>query len=193
MSYNKLYSVLELSRNIIECYIKEGMIVVDCTMGNGNDTLLLSKKVGDRGSVTSFDIQKLALDNTLLKLQQKQLSNRVNLILDGHENIDKYIDGKVDFIIYNLGYLPKGDKSITTNFKTTIKSVEKSLNIINENGIILLIVYPGHENGLLEKEKLDEYFNTIDQKKYNILKSEFINQVNNPPILYSIEKSNNNN
>lgn len=189
MTYKELFSVLKISNDIIKTYVDEGMLVLDCTMGNGNDTLLLAERVGASGKVIAFDIQELALENTLNKLQANDLASRVSLVLDGHENIDKYVEKGVDFIIYNLGYLPKGDKSITTEINTTIQSLEKSLNLLKANGILLLVAYPGHKTGLEEKEVLEEYFRNIDQKKFNVLKNEFINQANNPPVLYCLEKS----
>ncbi len=192
MAYDKIYSVLKLSRKLIKEYVKKGMTVVDCTMGNGNDTLLLAKEVGEKGKVIAFDIQQTAIDNTYSKLNKKGLINRVELILDGHENIDRYINKNIDLAIYNLGYLPKGDKSITTSINTTLESIEKTLKILKNNGLLLIVAYPGHKTGMDEKELLEEYLRKINQKDYNVLKNEFINQINNPPILYCLEKSNNN-
>lgn len=190
MAYKKIFSVLKITNNLIEEYVDEGMSVVDCTMGNGNDTVLLAEKVGTSGSVVAFDIQQIALDNTYLKLKEKDLLSRVELILDGHENIDMYITEEVDLAIYNLGYLPRGDKKITTNFKTTIESIGKNLKLLKKNGLLLIVAYPGHETGLREKNLLERYLSDLDQRRYNVLKNEFINQINNPPILYCIEKSN---
>ena len=59
---------------------------IDFTMGNGNDTLTLSKVAK---KVYSFDIQELALKNT--KELIKDINN-VELILDSHENFDKYVN-----------------------------------------------------------------------------------------------------
>ena len=50
------------------------------------------------------------------------------------------------------------------------------------------VVYPGHREGLIEREKLLEFLSTISQGRVNVLKMEFINQVNNPPLVIAIEK-----
>lgn len=188
MSFKYFINQIEIAKRIMSYYVSEGDTVVDCTVGQGNDTLFLAKLVGTAGKVYGFDIQSIAIDWTKNKLIEENLTENIILINDGHENIDKYIDEKIDFIIYNLGYLPRGNKEIKTNAVTTLKSVEKSLNLLNNNGLLLITCYTGHEGGLLEKETVEIFFKNLNQKKYNVLEFNFINQKNNPPILYGIEK-----
>lgn len=190
MRFNKIVNTLQIVKDMINKHVKEGDIVLDCTVGNGNDTISLAKLVGQTGKVYGFDIQKKAIDITLEQLTCENINNRVILIEDGHENIDLYIQDKLDFIIYNLGYLPKGDKTIKTNKETTLISLKKSLNLLNNNGIILISCYTGHDGGLDEKNLVEQLLSNLDQKIYNVIKYEFINQKNFPPILYGVEKSN---
>ena len=190
MRFNKVVNTLQIAKDMINEHVKEGDIVLDCTVGNGNDTISLAKLVGQTGKVYGFDIQKKAIDITLKQLTCENINNRVILIEDGHENIDLYIQEKLDFIIYNLGYLPKGDKRIKTNKDTTLISLKKSLNLLNNNGIILITCYIGHDGGLDEKKLVEQLLSNLDQKIYNVIKYEFINQKNFPPILYGVEKSN---
>lgn len=190
MRFKEIINTLDIAKDIISKHVKEGNIVLDCTVGNGNDTILLAKQVGDTGIVYGFDIQKKALDITFESLTCENINNRVILIEDGHENIDLYIKEKLDFVIYNLGYLPKGDKSIRTKKDTTLISLEKSLNLLNNNAVILITCYVGHEGGLEEKNVVEEFLSHLDQKIYNVIKYDFINQRNYPPILYGVEKSN---
>lgn len=186
--YKYFFNSVNIARNIMSNYIKDGDIALDCTVGNGNDTLYLAKLVGENGKVYGFDIQSIALKITREKLEKENLINRVLLIEDSHENIDKYVSEKPNFIIYNLGYLPGGDKSIKTNSITTINSLEKALKLLKNNGLLLITSYTGHSGGKEEKEKVETYLKTLDQKYANILKFNFINQKNNPPILYGVEK-----
>lgn len=190
MRFNNIVNTLQISRDIINKHVKEGNIVLDCTVGNGNDTILLARLVGETGKVYGFDIQNKAIEITLKQLACESINNRVMLIEDGHENIDFYIQDKLDFVIYNLGYLPKGDKTIKTNKDTTLISLKKSLDLLSDNGIILITCYIGHDGGLEEKNVVETFLSNLDQKSYNVIKYEFINQRNFPPILYGIEKSN---
>lgn len=191
MRYKEIVNTLKLSKDIINKRVKKGNYVLDCTVGNGNDTLELAKLVGDEGKVYGFDIQKQALKKTLELLESENVVNRVRLIEDSHENIDLYIKDKLDFIIYNLGYLPKGDKTIRTKSKSSIVSLEKSLELLKKNGIILITSYVGHEGGMDEKDAIEKLLGQLDQKKYNVIKYDFLNQKNYPPILYGVERSNN--
>ena len=190
MRFKEIVNTLKISNDIIDKHVKAGDIVLDCTVGNGNDTLRLARLVGDKGKVYGFDIQKIALDITLELLTCEKLNNRVDLIRDSHENIDLYINNKLDFVIYNLGYLPKGDKSIKTKSSSTLTSLQKSLELLNNNGMILITSYIGHEGGLDEKEAIENALSELDQNNFNVIKYNFINQKNYPPILYGVEKSN---
>lgn len=191
MAYKEIINTTKITRDIIYKYVKEGSKVLDCTIGNGNDTLLLANLVGNKGKVYGFDIQSQALTITLSKLVKENLEYRVELIKDSHENIDLYIDEKLDLIIYNLGYLPRGNKNIKTNKTSTLISVKKSLDLLKSNGIILITCYTGHVGGLEEKNGIENFLGKLDQKKYNVIKYDFINQINSPPILYGVEKNNN--
>ena len=190
MGFRTFVNAVEIAKKIMKFNVVEGNKVLDCTVGNGNDTLFLAKLVGDSGKVYGFDIQPSAIDITKNKLKKNDLVDRVVLINDGHEKIDQYITEELNFIIYNLGYMPGGNKEIKTAADTTIKSVIKSLSLLKKNGLILITCYTGHEGGEEENYVLKNYIKTLDQKKYSVLEFNFINQINNPPILYGIEKNN---
>lgn len=188
MGYKTFDSAVAIARRIMAMSVKEGDVVLDCTVGNGNDTLHLAKLVGDKGKVYGFDIQPVAIEITRKKLIENGLINRVILINDGHEKVDHYIKEELDFVIYNLGYLPKGDKSIITKASTTLESIKKALSLLKGNGLLLVTSYTGHEGGKEEYDALLSFFKSLDQKKYNVLQFKFINQKNNPPILFGVEK-----
>lgn len=190
MRYKNFINTNMIVKNIIESFIKDGYKALDCTVGNGNDTINLARLVGYKGKVYGFDIQEIALEYTSVRLKELDLLDRVTLINDSHENISKFISEGLDFIIYNLGYLPKGDKSIKTIAKSTVESLKQALKLINPNGLILITVYTGHEGGMEEKEAIESLLRSLDQKEFNVLKYDFINQINYPPILYAVEKSN---
>ncbi|WP_461207090.1 tRNA 5-(aminomethyl)-2-thiouridylate-methyltransferase MnmM [Clostridium sp. DL1XJH146] len=181
-------NAMNIARDYCHRFINEGDIVVDATVGNGNDTALLCKLVGSSGKVYGFDVQEEALRNAEAYLKELNLDNRVRLILDGHENIKEYICEKVDVVIFNLGYLPKGNHEITTKWETTIKAISGSMDLIKKEGKIFIVVYPGHSEGEKEKKEIEEFVKTISQKEYNVAKISFMNQINNPPFLIAIEK-----
>lgn len=169
--------------------IPPGSQAIDATAGNGNDTLKLCRAVGTDGFVFAFDIQKTAISNTEKKLEENGCSN-AKLILDSHENMDNYVTDKVFAVIFNLGYLPGGDHSLCTRYETSIKAIEKSLELISDNGFVSITVYYGKNSGTEEKEQVFKYLKTIDHKKYTVTVHDFYNRPNNPPITVIITKNN---
>lgn len=169
-------------------YIEKGYTCLDATVGNGNDIYAIAKLVGENGKVYGFDIQEVAINNTKKMLEADGLLNRAILIEDSHENIDIHIKQKLNFIIYNLGYLPKGDKSIKTNKDSSIISIKKALNLMEKNSIMLITAYIGHPGGSEENIAINKLLSKLEQREFNVIKYEFINQKNNPPLLYAVER-----
>ncbi|UDI77988.1 class I SAM-dependent methyltransferase [Staphylococcus taiwanensis] len=184
----KLERILPFSKTLITSHINSESNVIDATCGNGNDTLFLAQNVPN-GHVYGFDIQKTAIENTTQKVKDYQ---NVTLIHDGHETIANHLKllgvKNVDAAIFNLGYLPKGDKSIVTKPKTTIKAIENIFDYLNVEGIIVLVIYHGHTAGQIERDVILDYLEQFDQSKAHILKYEFINQINHAPFICAIEK-----
>lgn len=189
VKYEKIINAMSISKNLVKNYVNEGDIVLDATVGNGYDTLDLARLVGCSGKVYGFDIQNIAIQNTKSLLKQNNLLDRVILINANHEDVDKYIFESLSLAIYNLGYLPAGDKEIKTRPLTTVASVMKTLKLLKNNGILIIVSYIGHPGGLEEMKVLEEELKKLNQKQFSVLKNEFINQINSPPLLYVIEKA----
>ena len=183
-----LTKVTDINKLFIEQVINEGDTVVDATMGNGYDTKYLAEKVGKDGVVYAFDVQEEAVKSTKKRLEKENLLDRVNLILDGHENMDIYVNEKVSCVLFNLGYLPRAKHQVITKPDTTIQAIERSLKLLKPHGVISIAIYTGHEGGMDEKNSVYEFVKNLDQSKFNVLECGFINQVNNPPQLVLIEK-----
>ncbi len=152
-------SILNKVKQLIDLRIKDNDFVIDATIGNGYDTLYLSNIVTN-GHVFGFDIQKHAICNT----KEKLINNNYTLYQSSHENmvdiLNNYV-GKISLILFNLGYLPGGNKKITTKSNSTIKAINSSLKLLNNKGFILVVVYPGHPEGLIESNKLLNYIKNI--------------------------------
>ena len=172
-------------------HLKPGMIVVDATIGNGKDTLILAKAVleNDKGEIYGFDIQKQALVETNLYLEKhlgKKLLKKICLFNQSHENFDD-IKKPLDLVVYNLGYLPKGNKSITTMVRSTITSIQSACNLLNSQGLISITCYPGHEEGQKELLAIQEYLKTLSSQEYLICSHKWINRPL-APVLIILEK-----
>lgn len=172
----------------IDISVKEGFVAVDATCGNGNDTLRLLNRVRRKGKVYAFDIQKIAIENTIEKARESEFFSSLEIISDTHAHLDLYVKENIDFAVFNLGYLPKGDHSIITESKSTIEALEKIIKRLNQDGKVVLAIYTGHDGGKEEYDELYSYFKSIDQSDFNVIMTEFVNGKNNPPKLAVIEK-----
>ncbi|MFS0961510.1 class I SAM-dependent methyltransferase [Enterococcus durans] len=185
-----LQTALHFSHSLLEEILQPGDHVIDATMGNGYDTVFMAEKIGKTGHVYSFDIQKEALLSTKSKLTEQDLLDRTSLFLQGHETLGTVVDEAqpIKAGIFNLGYLPKSDKSVITLPETTRTAMKEILKRLVPRGRMILVVYYGHEGGEKELDMVQDYCQSLPQEKYNVLKYQFINQKNNPPILYCVEK-----
>ncbi|MCD4839529.1 16S rRNA (cytosine(1402)-N(4))-methyltransferase [Neobacillus sedimentimangrovi] len=188
----KMDRILPFARILLEKAVSPGDIAVDATLGNGHDTVFLAELVGDTGKVYGFDVQEQAVLATKQRLNDHNLMDRAILFHNGHEKVRELIPadqhGKVTGAIFNLGYLPGSDKTIVTQPETTISAIKQLLEIMAPEGIIVLVIYHGHEGGAIERDALLKYCQQLDQKKAHVLQYQFINQQNNPPFIVAIEK-----
>ncbi|WP_297281890.1 class I SAM-dependent methyltransferase [uncultured Anaerococcus sp.] len=159
-------------------------IAVDMTAGNGFDSKFILDEINPE-KLYAFDIQEEARDANLSLIGDRE---NFKFILDSHAKIDKYIKDKLDLVVYNLGYLPKGDKKITTRADSTLESLEKTLKLLNKDGKVIMTIYPGHEEGLRESKRLETFLESLSYKEYTVLRMDYINKVNNPPYCVIIGK-----
>jgi hypothetical protein len=180
--------LLTLQKSFILAHLKAGDTCADFTMGNGHDTSFLSKTVGQDGKVFAFDIQEGALKSAKETLIKDSCPENYTLIHDSHHNAKNYIDGKIKAGMFNLGYLPgSGNKALTTKRETTLPAVKGAIEMLDSDGILLIAVYPGHEEGYLEGLMLEEYFRTIDRREMSISRFQIINSPTSP-YFFIIEK-----
>ncbi|WP_227396565.1 tRNA (mnm(5)s(2)U34)-methyltransferase [Jeotgalibacillus aurantiacus] len=188
----KLDRILPYTRQLLERAVSPGEVVIDATVGNGNDTLFLARLVGEHGRVYGFDIQKEAIDETMTKLEEHELKNRVLLFNQGHETIEDTLPpvhhGKVAGVVFNLGYLPGGDETIVTRPRTTISAVEQCLRVMKPGGMMVLVVYHGHPEGAVERDYLLRFAEQIDGMEAHVLRYQFINNQTPSPFIIAIEK-----
>ena len=178
-----------LHKHFILEHLKEGEVAVDFTMGNGNDTLFLSKAVGKTGKVYAFDIQEDALVSTRAHLEEQGAFENYTLICASHHRVKEFVKEPIKAGMFNLGYLPRsGRKAVTTMRETTLPAVEAAIELLLPDGVLIVAIYPGHEEGALEGDALREYFKSLS--RFRICASEF-RILNSPlsPYFFLIEKS----
>ena len=92
-----------LHKHFILEHLGEGDVAVDFTMGNGNDTLFLSKTVGEKGRVYAFDIQESALESTEAFLKSEGAPENYTLICASHHRVREFVKEPIKAGMFNLG------------------------------------------------------------------------------------------
>ncbi|MCI8666987.1 MAG: 16S rRNA (cytosine(1402)-N(4))-methyltransferase [Dorea sp.] len=168
---------------IISCQAMEGGFYIDATMGNGNDTLFLCRLAGASGRVLAFDVQEEALERTKGLLEEARVSERAELVLDGHEHMDRYVQREtVDVICFNFGYLPGGCHEVATAADTSVEAIGKGLGLLKHGGMMSLCIYSGGDTGFEEKEEILGYIRKLPAREYTVIVNEYYNRGNNPPM-----------
>ena len=168
--------------------LRPGDWAVDATMGNGHDTERLAALVGSEGRVVAFDIQEQAIESTRLRLAAAGFSDRVTLVRDSHANMAAYVLRPPRLIVFNLGFLPGGDKRITTLPDSTLAAVRAAMDLLQPGGMLLVCCYPGHEEGSRELEALRGLFSKVPPQAFNILEHCFVNAGPGAPVCFAAEK-----
>ena len=174
-------NTLPFVHHILSQHLHLGDCAIDATAGNGNDTLHLAQCVGTSGRVWAFDIQALAIERTRQLLEKQQQLSQVELILDGHQHIDRYIQQPIDAAVMNLGYLPQGDKNCTTQHDSTLTAINHILNLLKKNGILAMTLYGGHTAGKIECIAIEQFSGSLKQQDFDILRYQFANRPQTAP------------
>ncbi|HSX14160.1 MAG TPA: class I SAM-dependent methyltransferase [Chlamydiales bacterium] len=167
---------LKLAKKYWAEHLSPGDVVIDATCGNGHDTLFLCTL---SCQVYSLDIQKQALE------MAKLLGSSATFFHISHVLIHEIpVPNPPRLIVYNLGYLPGGDKSITTKSETTLQSIQESLKILAPRGALSITCYPGHEEGYREEQKVIEFLCSLSPRQWKICQHKYINKPKSPIFIW---------
>ena len=179
---------LEFSREQVARVLRQGDRALDATCGNGKDTLFLAGCVGPQGKVYAFDIQEQALAKTRELLVSRGMEGRVALFCGNHAELLDLVQEPLRAAMFNLGYLPGGDHGIITRPGTTIPALEGALSLLVPGGLASVVAYRGHPGGQEEANRVQAYLENLSQQEFSILHYRYINQANDPPELFLVEK-----
>ncbi|XP_034678047.1 putative rRNA methylase YtqB [Vitis riparia] len=176
--------------------VQKGDTVVDATCGNGYDTLAMLKMVADgsgRGCVYGMDIQKDALENTSSLLNEsvnpieKEL---VKLFTICHSRMEEVVPKSTTLrlVAFNLGYLPGGDKEVTTTSATTILALQTATRILASGGLISLVVYVGHPGGRDELETIQAFASELSVEDWVCSEFQMLNRPLAPVLIFLFKR-----
>jgi len=178
-----------LSHLFIRRFVKHGDHVVDATCGNGHDTLLLAELAGPSGRVWAFDIQQQALETTAGRLAEAGGFDSVALVHAGHETMAEHCSGPIKAVVFNLGYLPGGDRTMVTRPESTLAALEQSLEFIEPGGVVIITLYPGHAGGQQERALLESRLAQLPPAGFHVWRMGQMNVPATAPYLILVQKS----
>jgi len=182
-----LTNMLSMAKRLLDISITENGVYADFTMGNGGDILYI-KKACPSAKIYAFDIQAQAVEITRKRLAGEGcLDENIILVNDSHANLKKYISEELDGAIFNLGYLPGSDKFVTTLTSSTLACLNAALEILKTGGVIVVSVYPGHEEGAREGDKILEFASNLERKEFDCLYHRLIN-ISEAPFIIAFQK-----
>lgn len=179
-----MYKIVEFSHLLITEFYKKNndraLTFIDATCGMGNDSLHLAKTLNNNGEIIVYDIQDVAIYETKKLLEKNKYFN----VLYKHQSHETLCE-EFDLIIYNLGYLPNHDKSITTKATSTLESIKKAITLCDNKDeyLIIIVLYPGHIEGKKESLIVDEFCFNLPSNKYLVSKYQNYNRITSPYII----------
>jgi len=166
--------------------VQVGDTVVDATAGNGHDARLLATLAlrPNLGRLHLFDIQEQALQKSLQNLHDMPLE-QIETHAISHARMQEVIaPHSCRLIVFNLGYLPGADKSLTTQAETTLQALQASLVCLQPKGLISITCYPGHAEGKKEAEQLLSFCEALDPTKWSVSSHRLLNRENHPYLIF---------
>jgi hypothetical protein len=157
----------------VQSVVRPNDVVIDATAGNGHDTLFLMQTVSPNGVVYSCDIQQTAIDRTLQRVNEfynampSDSSGKPELITicDNHARLADHIshqhDKRIACVMFNLGYLPSGDKSIVTSTSDTVQAIVAAFGMLGERACLSILAYTGHPGGKAEANAVELILNEL--------------------------------
>ena len=112
----------------------------------------------------------------------------MELIAASHADLADYVREPLDAAMFNFGYLPGGDKTVTTKADSSVRVMQTAAALLAEGGLLTAVVYSGHPAGRAEAAAIEQWAAALPQEQYQVLNYRFTNQRNHPPQLLAIEK-----
>jgi hypothetical protein len=179
---------IDLAHLLWGSFLSPKALAIDATCGNGKDSLALSFLLQKHPNTALFciDIQQQAIQKTkdLLWKQNPSFAPFTSFFHQSHETlppIPSHLDVKL--VTLNLGYLPGGDKAITTLAESTLKSLDLIMDLLVLGGAISITCYPGHPEGKKEETVLLERLSLLPPSSWSFTSFFWPNRKDSPSLL----------
>ena len=197
-SSNVLPKATAFVHSLLGSVLRPGDHVVDATCGNGHDTVALARMIGPEGRVLAIDLQEQAVASTLARARESGCEKQVHGVVGSHAGLaghwrdrfgaDPACPGppiRAMAVVFNLGYLPGGDKSRVTRPESTLPALQDALAILAPGGLLVATCDPGHPGGAEETEAVRGWFAALPPDSHPAAEYGFLNQPARPPRVFA--------
>ena len=192
--FSNMLRAVEFSHQLLRERLFSGDMAIDATAGNGHDTHFLAQLTGPDGMVFAFDVQGDAIAASRSLLERWGVpAESWQLIHAGHETMLEAIPaawhGRAGAVLFNLGYLPGSDKSVTTGAATTVTAMRAALELLRPGGILVAVLYVGHPGGAQEAQAVLDFCAGLPTREFHSVEYRTLNFRSPPPSVIAIEKA----
>ena len=178
--------LVEEAKRVVATCVRAGDVVVDATAGKGKDSVFLADLVGAEGRVDCFEVQEEACRETESRL--RDMGARTEMHRCGHEAMVGRVSSEVAAVMFNLGYLPGSDHTVTTHPETTLAGLETALNLLRPGGVVSVLCYVGHHGGTEEGEAVLGFCGGLDIAEFSVTRVDSRDAKEGAPFLVVIDK-----
>lgn len=183
----------DIVHDYLSALLQPGDRAIDATAGNGHDCTMMAQLVGTKGHVIAIDIQQAAIDASRTRLEAADCLPQTELLVADHAQALAKLSSQyaqtVSAITFNLGYLPRGDKSIKTQPESTLSALHAASQLLKADGLLLVTAYRGHDGGQAEANQVADWMQTIKSRGWAVESHEpIVPGPRIPPILWVARK-----
>lgn len=183
--------MVTFAHEMVARVLAAGDTAVDATVGNGHDTCALAERVGPEGRVYGFDIQTEAIHAAAQRLDVAGVLRRVVLVEQGHESLGEWFHDHAPnvrprAVMFNLGYLPGGDRARSTQPETTLRALDAALDLLAPAGVVTVVLYPGHFGGRAEADAVLAWCRSLSEDRAQAACYQRLNGEDDGPIVVAV-------
>jgi hypothetical protein len=90
--------------------------------------------------------------------------------------------------MFNLGYLPGGGKTLITRTDTTLLALQVAAEWLAGDGVLTVVVYPGHEGGREEADEVERWMAGLPSDRFEAQRLGFVNFKSTTPFCLAVRK-----
>ena len=90
--------------------------------------------------------------------------------------------------MFNLGYLPASDRTITTTADSSLRAIRTAAELLKPGGILTVLAYVGHASGAEEAAAVEKLLRGMPSGEFDFVEVPIPAGRSAPPRLFGLER-----